>query len=164
MCKRVNNILALVHNQSQKIAAGPNVQNIWQFTFVQIMQIVLTKLFETSKSPTYETRCKNFFQGLPSVLKLLTLSDLGMLNAEVNQLLQQLPTDIIERPIKELGSNDQDTLLYGLMSTLAELLQRYPQFKQQVGGALTQYLVHDCLFEIPHGQKNAPKCKSISGR
>ena len=50
------------------------------------------------------------------------------------------------------------------MITLAKLLQRYPQFKQQVGGALTQYLVHDCLFEIPHGQKNAPKCKSISGR
>ena len=70
------------------------------------MQIVLTKLIETSKSPTYETRCKNFYHGLPSVLGLLTQSDLGLLNAEVNHLLKQLPADIIERPIKELGSND----------------------------------------------------------
>ena len=29
---------------------------------------------------------------------------------------------------------------------------------------LTHYLVHDCLFEIPHGSKNAPKCKSASNR
>ena len=25
-------------------------------------------------------------------------------------------------------------------------------------------MIHDCLFEIPHGNKNAPKCKSPSNR
>ena len=29
---------------------------------------------------------------------------------------------------------------------------------------MTQYLIHDCLFEIPHGDKNAPKCKSYINR
>ena len=29
---------------------------------------------------------------------------------------------------------------------------------------LTRYIVHDCLFEIPHGSKNAPKCKSPMNR
>ena len=33
-----------------------------------------------------------------------------------------------------------------------------------MGDKLTQYLVHDCLFEIPHGEKNAPKCKSYVNR
>lgn len=29
---------------------------------------------------------------------------------------------------------------------------------------MTHYIVHDCLFEIPHGTKSAPKCKSQKNR
>jgi ubiquitin carboxyl-terminal hydrolase 9/24 len=63
-----------------------------------------------------------------------------------------------------MGSSDTDLPLGGLMNILTNLIMRYPQFKKQVGSVLTEYLIHDCLFEIPHGNKNAPKCKSNSNR
>lgn len=87
-----------------------------------------------------------------------------MLHSKILFLIEQLPKDIIERSIKEIGSNDHDVLLGGLMGVLNQLLQRFPGFKKQVGQVLTNYLIHDCLFEIPHGSKNAPKCKGTSNR
>ena len=74
-----------------------------------------------------------------------------MLQSQVIYLIEQLPKDIIQRPIKEIGSNDHDMLLGGLMGVLNILLQRFPGFKKQVGQAITNYVIHDCLFEIPHG-------------
>ena len=50
------------------------------------------------------------------------------------------------------------------MQLLAQLLKRFPVFKRQVGADLTKVLIHDCLLEIPHGNKNAPKCKSSANR
>jgi hypothetical protein len=53
------------------------------------------------------------------------------------------------------------------MQVLASLLQKFPAYKNIVGNRLTRYLVHECLFEIPHGNKgsnSAPKCKSHESR
>jgi len=57
------------------------------------------------------------------------------------------------------------------MNLLKVLLQKAPQFKEPIGQSLTQYLLHKCLFEIPHGGKHShkeeskeggsPKCKSF---
>lgn len=47
---------------------------------------------------------------------------------------------------------------------MALILQRFPSFKKQVGAVITQYVINDCLFEIPHGSKNAPKCKNSTSR
>jgi len=84
--------------------------------------------------------------------------------SQIVPLIQQLPIDIIERPVKEIGLTDHDMLLGGLMGLLIQLLQLFPNFKQPVGEVLSNYLVHDCLFEIPHGSKNAPKCKGTLNR
>jgi len=44
--------------------------------------------------------------------------------------MEQLPRDIIERPTKEIGINDYDNLLFGLMNMMMILLQRFPMFKK----------------------------------
>ena len=62
-------------------------------------------------------------------------------------------------PVNEVGSADCDLLLNGLMSVLTSLLRRYPAYKKKVS-FLTEYITNDFLFEIPHGNKDAPKCKN----
>jgi len=52
---------------------------------------------------------------------------------------------------------------------LAALLQKLPDQKLEVGKVLLQYLLKECLFEIPNGNKGdqkyaAPKCKSTTSR
>lgn len=49
------------------------------------------------------------------------------------------------------------------------LLAKYPVQKAVTGQSLLPYLLHDCLFEIPHqtkGDQNqtAPKCKQPATR
>ena len=51
--------------------------------------------------------------------------------SQIVPLIQQLPIDIIERPVKEIGLTDHDMLLGGLMGLLIQLLQLFPNFKQQ---------------------------------
>ena len=97
-------------------------------------------------------------------MEFLEPKDLQALNSQILNLIDQLPKDIIKRPTNEVGSSDTDILLGGLMNVLIRILQRFPIFKKQVGAVLTHYIVHDCLFEIPHGNKNAPKCKSAQNR
>ena len=80
------------------------------------------------------------------------------------QLIADLAQKVKARPVKENSSQDIDVLLWGYLGILARLLQRFPESKKAVGEQLTGYLVHDCLFEIPHGSKNAPKCKSHHAR
>jgi hypothetical protein len=36
---------------------------------------------------------------------------------------------------------------------LKSLLKQFPQQKKLIGSQLLKHLVHDCLFEIPHGGK-----------
>ncbi len=56
--------------------------------------------------------------------------------------------DIIERTTK-----DEDLLLMGYMQLLTVLLQKCPAAKRAAGEVLMRHLIHDCLFEIPHGAK-----------
>lgn len=73
---------------------------------------------------------------------------------------------IYDRPIMEKTAKetDQDQILKGNLLLLTKLLEKYPAKKLEVGTKLINYLLHDCLFEIPHGTKGetrqrAPKCK-----
>jgi len=55
------------------------------------------------------------------------------------------------------------------MNLLANLLQLYPDVKLDCGKVMTTHLIHECLFEIPHGTKgeqgqSAPKCKNPDTR
>lgn len=73
------------------------------------------------------------------------------------------------REIKESTTQDCDHLLQGAILLLSNLLQKFPDQKSLVGSKLLKHLIHDCLFEIPHGNKGsqnlcAPKCKSWSTR
>lgn len=128
------------------------------------MEILLASLVKKSNTLQNESRSANFYEHICVVLAVLEPRDLEALQAQVIGLIEQLPIDIMQRPTKEIGSSDTDILLGGLMNVLINLLRRFPGFKRQVGSVLTQYLIHDCLFEIPHGNKNAPKCKSNMNR
>jgi hypothetical protein len=39
----------------------------------------------------------------------------------------------------------------GKMKLLKSLLQKFPHLKAPIGKVLTDYLLHNCLFEIPNG-------------
>lgn len=62
---------------------------------------------------------------------------------------------IINREIKESTTQDCDNLLQGSILLLSSLLQKFPEQKGQVGSKLLRHLIHDCLFEIPHGNKGS---------
>ena len=128
------------------------------------MQILLGQVLSCTKSPEMEARAGQFYNNVCQILEVLNEGDLVILKAQVVDLIEKLPREIIDRPTKEVGSSDYDLLLNGLLNFLIRLLQRFPQFKKTVGAELTHYIVHDCLFEIPHGTKNAPKCKSLLNR
>jgi hypothetical protein len=156
--ERIKDILKEVHTKTPRAAnTEPSINEV---CFVKIFETMLTSLVTLSKESKYEGRSSHFYVNLTQVLELLEPKDLHALNSQILGLINQLPKDIMERTTKEIGSSDTDILLGGLINVLTRLLQRFPVFKQQVGATLTHYIVHDCLFEIPHGNKNAPKCKS----
>ncbi len=61
-------------------------------------------------------------------------------------------------------------MLSGTMAMLKGLLQKYPVRKAEVGASLVSHLLHDCLFQVPHGagtdvsSARRPKCKSTTSR
>lgn len=86
-------------------------------------------------------------------------------------MINDLAKYIYQREIKEKSAAEPDQLLIGKMKLLKSLLQKFPEQKRIVGDYLTQHLIHNCLFEIPHGSamKQAtiggpPKCKSSISR
>jgi len=63
-------------------------------------------------------------------MSVLQPKDLEVLQTEILFLMEQLPRDITERPTREIGINDYDVLLFGLMNMMMILLQRFPVFKK----------------------------------
>lgn len=96
-------------------------------------------------------------------------SELGAFQTICESKIEQLSNMIVDRDIVERTSKDEDFLLQGFMLLLTTLLQKFVHCKKRTGSALIKYLVHDCLFEIPHGTKGdskhrAPKCKKYETR
>jgi hypothetical protein len=69
------------------------------------------------------------------------------------QKIGELASLIINREIIERTREDTDYLLRGYMNLLANLLQLYPYVKLDCGKTMASHLIHECLFEIPHGTK-----------
>lgn len=87
------------------------------------------------------------------------------------ELIQNLTVKIKEREIIEGSAEIKDQVLIGYMVTLTRLLQAIPEQKLPIGKLLTEYLVHQCLFETPMAHKSsqdnlksAPKCKNSKTR
>jgi hypothetical protein len=86
-------------------------------------------------------------------------------------MIQELSKFIFNREVREKNTNDTDNLLVGKMKLLKSLLQKFPEQKRIIGEYLTKHLIHDCLFEIPHGSAikqqtigGPPKCKTSASR
>ena len=91
------------------------------------MEILLNIIFKNKK---FENRCTEVIDHVCFVLGVLEQQDLEVLRNSVEDLIVQLPRDIIERPTKEKCSSDTDLLLGGFMNILNNLLRRFPQFKR----------------------------------
>lgn len=86
-------------------------------------------------------------------------------------MIEDLGKFIYNRELKEKNTTDTDHLLVGKMKLLKSLLQKFPEQKRVVGEYLAYHLIHDCLFEIPHGSSikqqtigGPPKCKTSASR
>jgi hypothetical protein len=60
-------------------------------------------------------------------------NDLNALEPQAKQLIADLAQKITARPVKENSSQDEDVLLWGYLSILAKLLQRFPESRKPVG-------------------------------
>ena len=130
----------------------------------RLLRILVQSVFEECVNPTLESRCADFLNFLAQIIKEINMSVLETLMPNIDVLIQQICQVIITRPTKEMSQNDSDVLLDGLFVVLTNLLGRLPDQKKTVGEQLTHYLIHDCLFEIPHGSKRSPKCKAYQTR
>jgi hypothetical protein len=84
-------------------------------------------------------------------------------------IIQSLTQTIINSEIKEANRDDSDYLLQGYLEVLQNLLAKFPMQKDPIGKQLLKILLHDGLFEVPHGTKGAsgmiaPKCKNRTTR
>ena len=66
-------------------------------------------------------------------------------------MINELGKFIFQRELKEKNTTETDHLLVGKMKLLKSLLQKFPEQKKIVGEYLTKHLIHNCLFESPHG-------------
>ncbi|CDW78729.1 UNKNOWN [Stylonychia lemnae] len=145
-------------------------QNLQDSKLLQdILIIMLFKIQDLTQN--HELRCTNFFEGLMHIIDNQAPQEINTLEIPCKDLIFKLASFIQEREIREKNTQDTDFLLIGKMKILKVLLQKFPQYKQQVGKFLTGYLLHQCLFEVPQGgsSKNqtklaSPKCKNFNTR
>ena len=105
---------------SQNSASGvlgstnPVIQNI--------ISIYLFSVLDCAQKEALESRCSQFFDNLGLALEVLQPSDLASITNKVKPLIEKLTHAIKTREIREANTQEEDSLLKGLMATLRGLL------------------------------------------
>lgn len=133
-------------------------------TMLNILIFEVKDHFKNHPTRTYKTTDVLF-----KILSSTPNSLLSKMDIDFERVIDMNAEIIMQKESTEKTSSDYDTVLYGAFRITKILLQQFPYLKVKYGNLLLQFILNDCLFEVPKSSRSRrkvrpPKCKNPSTR
>jgi len=127
-------------------------------------------VFDISKKlDLHPVRSYKYFEILAKILTSTSNEVLNKMDIDFEQILDMKIKIIFEKETTEKSTSDYDTILCGSIKIAKIILQLFPYLKEKYGKILLEFLLKDCLFEVPKQSRSRskvrpPKCKNPTTR